>query len=64
MCIIRVASRTVAHLCDDKKSPDRLILESPFNNVRDEIRNHPLSYVYCFYSIFYSSFFLLIDISQ
>lgn len=41
----RVASRTVGQLCSEKRSPDRLILEAPFNNIRDEIRNHPLSYV-------------------
>ncbi|XP_057368522.1 lysophosphatidylserine lipase ABHD12-like isoform X1 [Daphnia carinata] len=41
-----VASRTVRQLCDDKQPPNRLILEAPFNNVRDEIRNHPLSYIF------------------
>ncbi|XP_046457260.1 lysophosphatidylserine lipase ABHD12-like [Daphnia pulex] len=41
-----VASRTVGQLCSEKRSPDRLILEAPFNNIRDEIRNHPLSYIF------------------
>ncbi len=26
--------------------PDALILESPFNNIRDEIREHPMSFLW------------------
>ncbi|XP_057368568.1 lysophosphatidylserine lipase ABHD12-like [Daphnia carinata] len=41
-----VAIKMVAELCAVKQSPDRLILESPFNNIRDEFRNHPLTLIY------------------
>lgn len=43
--ICRVAIKMVAQLCAVKQSPDRLILESPFNNIRDVFRNHPLTQV-------------------
>lgn len=41
-----VASRAVSELCKDSDLPYGLILESPFNNIKDEIRSHPLSYIY------------------
>lgn len=41
-----VAIKMVASLCAVKQSPDRLILESPFNNIRDVFRNHPLTLIY------------------
>jgi hypothetical protein len=40
-----VGSRTVKTLEDKKIVVDGLILESPFNNLKDEIRNHPLGLV-------------------
>lgn len=40
-----VAIKMGASLCAVKQSPDRLILESPFNNIRDVFRNHPLTLV-------------------
>lgn len=41
----RIAARTVAQLTNAKISPDRLVLESPFNNIADEVRHHPLAQV-------------------
>ncbi|KAI9558776.1 hypothetical protein GHT06_015565 [Daphnia sinensis] len=41
-----VALKMVAQLCAVKQSPDRLVLESPFNNIRDVFRNHPLTLIY------------------
>jgi len=41
-----VASATVSELCQSQQAPNALILESPFNNVRDEIRHHPFSFIY------------------
>lgn len=38
-----VATRMVSELCDEKSGPDGLVLESPFNNLRDVIRRHPFS---------------------
>lgn len=38
-----VSSRLVAELSDAGDVPAALILESPFNNLRDVIRGHPLS---------------------
>jgi len=38
-----VAARLVAELSDYDKHPKALILESPFNNLKDVIRHHPLS---------------------
>lgn len=44
-----VATGLTSQLCWVQQPPDRLILESPFNNIRDEIRHHPLAFV-CQYS--------------
>jgi len=41
-----VASRLVSELCLGNDGPYGLVLESPFNNIRDEIRSHPLSYIF------------------
>ncbi len=41
-----VASAVVANLCAAGDPPDALVLESPFNNIRDEIREHPMSYLW------------------
>lgn len=38
-----VATRVVAELSDSGRHPRALILESPFNNLVDVIKNHPLS---------------------
>ncbi|KAH7715362.1 Protein Y97E10AL.2 [Aphelenchoides avenae] len=38
-----VASRTVAELSDAGRAPEGLVLESPFNNLRDVITHHPFS---------------------
>jgi hypothetical protein len=35
----------VAQLSAVNQAPDGLILESPFNNIRDVFRNHPLTIV-------------------
>jgi len=42
----RVAARAVSELCSNDESPYGLILESPFNNVGDAIRNIPFSYIF------------------
>lgn len=39
-----VATRAVSEFSDIGNPPSALILESPFNNLRDVIRGHPLSY--------------------
>ena len=41
-----VASRTVAELSDGGRAPDGLVLESPFNNLRDVITHHPFRSVF------------------
>jgi len=41
-----VASRTVSELCLNNDPPYAMVLEAPFNNIKDEIRSHPLSYIY------------------
>ncbi|KAL3068087.1 hypothetical protein niasHT_038077 [Heterodera trifolii] len=38
-----VATRLVAELSDAGRVPKALVLESPFNNLRDVVRNHPFS---------------------
>lgn len=38
-----VAALAVSELCDTKNGPDALVLEAPFNNLRDVIRRHPFS---------------------
>jgi len=41
-----VSSHLVADLCVEGTRPCGLVLESPFNNIFDEIRNHPMSWVW------------------
>ena len=41
----RIGARTVKTLEDRNVFVDGLILESPFNNLKDEMRNHPLGLV-------------------
>lgn len=43
-----VATRLVAELSDAGTPPKALVLESPFNNLPDVVRNHPLSTLYRF----------------
>ena len=43
--IKRVGIKMVAQLSAVNQAPDGLILESPFNNIRDVFRNHPLTIV-------------------
>ncbi|CAD5231737.1 unnamed protein product [Bursaphelenchus xylophilus] len=38
-----VATRLVSELSQEDKNPTALVLESPFNNLRDVINNHPFS---------------------
>ncbi|XP_077585242.1 lysophosphatidylserine lipase ABHD12 isoform X2 [Stigmatopora nigra] len=38
-----VATNLVRRLCDVGSPPDALILESPFTNIREEARSHPLA---------------------
>ena len=41
-----VSSQVVADLSTDGRPPDALVLESPFNNIRDEIRCHPMTFLW------------------
>ena len=41
-----VASHLVSLLCQEGAPPAGLVLESPFNNIFDEVRNHPMSWVW------------------
>ncbi len=41
-----VASQVVADLCVEGNPPEALVLESPFNNIRDEIRQHPMTFLW------------------
>jgi len=41
-----VSTEAVARLCEQGDPPNALILESPFNNIHDEIRNHPMSFLW------------------
>ncbi|XP_077469951.1 lysophosphatidylserine lipase ABHD12 isoform X2 [Stigmatopora argus] len=41
-----VATNLVRRLCDAGSPPDALILESPFTNIREEARSHPLATPY------------------
>ena len=45
----------------ERKAPTALILESPFNNVRDEIRNHPLSYVVNIYKSYLIPYLIVLS---
>jgi fermentation-respiration switch protein FrsA (DUF1100 family) len=38
-----VAARAVAELTDSGQAPTALVLEAPFNNLPDVIKNHPFS---------------------
>ncbi|KAB7495165.1 Monoacylglycerol lipase ABHD12 [Armadillidium nasatum] len=41
-----VSCHSVGSLCQEGKSPSALILESPFNNIRDEVKYHPLAAIF------------------
>jgi len=41
-----VSSHLVADLCQQGQRPCGLVLESPFNNIFDEVRNHPMSWLW------------------
>jgi len=41
-----VSCHLVADLCTEGSRPCGLVLESPFNNVFDEVRNHPMAWVW------------------
>jgi len=41
-----VSTEAVAQLCEQGDPPKALILESPFNNIHDEIKNHPMSFLW------------------
>jgi len=41
-----VSSHLVADLCQEGNRPCGLVLESPFNNIFDEVRNHPMAWVW------------------
>ena len=41
-----VSTEAVARLCENGEPPTALILESPFNNIHDEIKYHPMSYLW------------------
>jgi len=41
-----VATHLVADLCLEGSRPSGLVLESPFNNIFDEVRNHPMAWVW------------------
>jgi hypothetical protein len=40
-----VSSHALSLLAEEGKKADGLILESPFNNLRDELKEHPFSKV-------------------
>jgi abhydrolase domain-containing protein 12 len=41
-----VSSHLVADLCTQEERPCGLVLESPFNNIFDEVRNHPMGWLW------------------
>lgn len=41
-----VSVESVARLCEEGDPPKALILESPFNNIHDEIKYHPMSFLW------------------
>lgn len=41
--IFSVSTHAVGDLCLEGDHPAALVLESPFNNIKDEIKFHPLS---------------------
>ena len=41
-----VAGHLVSLLCLESNNPAGLVLESPFNNIADEVRNHPMCWVW------------------
>jgi len=51
-----VSTAVVNELCKEGDPPLGLVLESPFNNLRDEIRQHPLSTIYRFLPYFETCF--------
>ncbi|XP_065568266.1 lysophosphatidylserine lipase ABHD12-like [Artemia franciscana] len=52
-----VGTRLAAELCQDKRCPTGLILESPFNSLSEAARHHPLLLLYR-YMPFFEHFFL------
>lgn len=45
ICPIRVSCHAVADMCEQLKCPQALILEAPFNNLKEEVKLNPLSQV-------------------
>jgi len=41
-----ISSHLVADLCQEDQRPCALVLESPFNNIFDEVRNHPMGWLW------------------
>ena len=41
-----VSSHLVANLCQQDQRPSALVLEAPFNNIFDEVRNHPMGWLW------------------
>lgn len=41
-----VSSHLVANLCQQQLRPSALVLEAPFNNIFDEVRNHPMGWLW------------------
>jgi len=41
-----VSSHLVASLCQQGHHPSGLVLEAPFNNIFDEVRNHPMGWLW------------------
>lgn len=41
-----ISGHLVSLLCQEGNSPAGLVLESPFNNIYDEVRNHPMTWVW------------------
>jgi len=41
-----ISSHLVADLCQEDQRPCALVLESPFNNIFDEVRNHPMGWLF------------------
>ncbi|KAF2354541.1 Serine aminopeptidase S33 [Trinorchestia longiramus] len=41
-----VSCHAVKLLCGQNKAPDALVLEAPFNNIKDEVEEHPLAAVF------------------
>ena len=50
-CFYRIAAHALAELEAEGKTCAGVILEAPFNNLRDEIREYPMSQVFKPYSV-------------